>query len=208
MKLEIHYLPSIEYFSILYNFSGEIEFEVNENYSKQSYRNRSRILTANGPFDLIVPIIHNNGRKQLMKDVKINYEENWLKQHLGAISAAYSKSAFFDYFFPEILDIYNKKIKFLSELNIEFIELFGRLLGTPIIFQLTEDFELSQDDKFYNIIHPKRPENWTNGKIVGDYHYFQCFGNEFSPNLSILDLLMNQGRDSLKILNNTIFRTK
>lgn len=208
MKLEIHYLPSIEYFSLLIKNSGEIEFEINENYSKQSYRNRARILTANGPFDLIVPIIHNNGLKQLMKDVKINYDENWLKQHIGAISSAYSKSAFFDYFFPEILDIYNKKIKFLFDLNIEFIELFGRFLGTTIIFQLSEDFDISKEEKFYNLIHPKRPENWTNGKIVGDYQYFQCFGNEFSPNLSILDLLMNQGRDTLKILNNTKFRTK
>lgn len=201
MHLELHYLPSIEYFALLFNNNGEIEFEINENYVKQSYRNRASILTANGILDLTIPIVHNRGKKQLMKDVKINYEENWLKQHRGAIVSAYAKSGYYDYFSEEIFEIYNKKPNFLVDLNLAFIELFFKFMSLEISCELTAEFNLKNNNQWYNFIHPKRKEDWT-GSILKHYSYFQCFGDNFIPQLSVLDLVMNQGPDSKRILCN------
>lgn len=202
MLLELHYLPPIEYLSLILNSPEPIQFEVYEHYIKQTYRNRTTILSANGPLDLIIPIKHSHGNKQLMKDVKINYEENWLKVHLGTFQAAYAKSAYFDFFYPELLEIFNKKNNYLVDLNTELLLVLSKFLGYNFEFNFTENFNQDYSQKYYNFIHPKKKIDWTNG-LLKEYQYFQCFGNQFYPNLSSIDLIMNQGRDSLKLLKNT-----
>jgi hypothetical protein len=112
MHIELHYLPSIEYFALI-NSSSEIDFEIHENFVKQTYRNRAQILGANGIEVLTVPIIHKSGQKQMIKDVKIDYSQDWLRRHIGGIRSAYGKAAFFEYFEPLILTIYAKKNIFL-----------------------------------------------------------------------------------------------
>ena len=113
MHIELHYLPSIEYFALI-NSSSEIDFEIHENFVKQTYRNRAQILGANGIEVLTVPIIHKSGQKQMIKDVKIDYSQDWLRRHIGGIRSAYGKAAFFEYFEPLILTIYAKKKYFFS----------------------------------------------------------------------------------------------
>lgn len=193
MHIEIHYLPSMEYVSLLLK-SETIIFEAFENFPKQTYRNRCKILTANGVLPLIVPVKHRNGEKVLMKEVEIDYSQNWQKQHLGAMQAAYGKSAFFEHIFPLFLKVYEKKSKYLLDLNIELLKIVFKVIGKPFEFNLTSDFE-SVDSSNYNLVHPKKEIK------TDDYRYRQCFGTEFVKNLSVLDCLMNHGRNSLEILN-------
>ncbi|MCZ2474121.1 WbqC family protein [Aquirufa ecclesiirivi] len=198
MRIEIHYLPSIEYFTLLLS-QDQVQFEVYEHFLKQTYRNRALILGANGIETLTVPIQHIHAAKMLMKDVRIDYGQNWLRIHQGAIQAAYGKAPYFEYFEPYIRSIFAKKLNFLVDLNIEFIELFSRILGRKMNYSLSESFEIEDKDVFWNHIQAK--QDWRDRNVYKELVYPQCFGNVFQPNLSMLDLLMNQGRDANLILN-------
>ncbi|MDF5689835.1 WbqC family protein [Aquirufa aurantiipilula] len=198
MRIEIHYLPSIEYFTLLLS-QEQVQFEVHEHFQKQTYRNRALILGANGVETLTVPIQHVHSGKLLMKDVRIDYDQNWLRIHQGAIQAAYGKAPYFEYFEPYIRSIFAKKLNFLVDLNIEYLELFGRILGKKWNYSLSESFEIEDKDVFWNHILAK--QDWRERNVYQELAYPQCFGNTFQPNLSVLDLLMNQGRDANLILN-------
>jgi hypothetical protein len=205
MHIELHYLPSIEYFTLI-NLSSKIEFEIQENFIKQSYRNRTQILGANGIEVLTVPITHTSGQKQLTKDVKIDYSQDWMRRHIGGIRAAYGKAAYFEYFEPLILNIYAKKNIFLVDLNIDFLNLICKISGTTLNFSFTKSFKDSELGSYYDLISPK--QDWVHRGFYVKYPYRQCFGNEFIPNLSVLDVLMNHGREMNGIVQNSSFGLK
>jgi len=108
MHIETHYLPSLEYMTLLLQ-NPSLVFEVEENFPKQTYRNRCMILGANGVERLTVPVIHLSGEKIKTKDTKIDYSQNWVKQHLGAIQAAYGNAPYYEFFEPYLSQIFAKK---------------------------------------------------------------------------------------------------
>jgi hypothetical protein len=198
MHIEIHYLPCLEYVSLLIH-SNHVEFEVMENFPKQTFRNRTYVLGANGKECLTVPTIHVSGQKVLTKDIRIDYFQDWQRRHMGAIRAGYGKAPFFEYFEPYISEIFAKKNKFLVDLNIDFIQLILKILNVEFSFTLTDQFNSTIYLSHWNQINAK--QDWqlrTNFKSIP---YRQCFGDSFVPNLSILDLLMNHGKESRNILS-------
>ncbi len=201
MHIELHYLPTLEYFSLI-NSSTSIAFEVQEHFIKQTYRNRAHILGANGIEVLTVPIVKKSGQKQLMKDVKVDYSQDWMRRHKGGINAAYGKAPYFEYFEPLIIEIFAKKNKFLVDLNIDFLNLIAKISGKPLNFTFTTSFRVSELDSFYNRINTK--QDWESRGFYLKSPYRQCFGTEFVPNLSVLDLMMNHGREMNKILNQSL----
>lgn len=197
MRIEIHYLPSIEYMALVYAAS-EVQFEVFENFPKQTFRNRTRILGANGIETLTVPILHASGGKQLTKDVQIDYGQDWIRRHKGAIKAAYGNAPFYEHFEPFIQQIFAKKTKYLVDLNIHYFTFLTKVLGKTIPHSLTDTFAQDAVDSRWNQLLAK--ESWeerSNYKVIP---YRQCFGDHFEPNLSVLDLVMNHGNESYDIL--------
>ena len=75
------------FFSAIYPHE-EVVLEVNENYLKHSYRNRCRINTANGPVSLSIPVVGGNSKTPI-RDLKIDYNQTWVKDHWRAIQSAY-----------------------------------------------------------------------------------------------------------------------
>ena len=146
-----------------------------------------------------MPTIHISGQKVLTKDIRIDYFQDWERRHMGAIRAGYGKAPFFEYFEPYISDIFAKKNKFLVDLNIDFIQLIMKILNVEFSFTLTDQFHSTNNLSHWNQINAK--QDWqlrTNFKSIP---YRQCFGVSFVPNLSILDLLMNHGKESRNILS-------
>jgi hypothetical protein len=198
MHIEIHYLPCIEYVSLLIQ-SNQVDFEVMENFPKQTFRNRTYLLGANGTECLTVPTSHISGQKVLTKDITIDYHQDWQRRHMGAIRAGYGKAPFFEYFEPYIADIFAKKNKFLVDLNIDFIQFVMKILNVKFTYTLTDQFCLTAHQTYWNQINAK--QDW---QLRGDFKsipYRQSFGDSFVPNLSILDLLMNHGKESRNILS-------
>lgn len=105
--IESQYFPSLEFFSFI-KTRDEIWIETKERFEKQTYRNRCYILSANGVLPLTIPI-KSAGKKPPMDEVMIDYKEKWLNQHWRAITSAYNKSPFFEYYGPEIHDILFQK---------------------------------------------------------------------------------------------------
>ena len=197
MHIEIHYLPSLEYMTILLQ-NPSLLFELEENFPKQTYRNRCLILGANGVERLSVPVVHLSGEKTKTKDTKIDYSQNWIKQHQGAIRAAYGNAPYYEYFEPYLSQIFAKKRFFLVDLNIDLLSFVYRILDVPFVYKNTNEFGVFEGLSGYDQISAKK--DWQERSIYQNRSYRQCFGQEFVPNLSILDLLMNHGKESLNFL--------
>jgi len=197
MHIETHYLPSLEYMSLLLQHPSLL-FEVEENFPKQTYRNRCLILGANGVERLTVPVIHISGQKTKTKDIKIDYSQNWVKQHQGAFQAAYGNAPYFEYFKPYLDQIFAKKRFFLVDLNIDLLSFVYRIIDVPLVYEKTQEFVVNVETSEYDQISAKK--DWTTRSFYQNRSYRQCFGTEFVPNLSIVDLLMNHGKESLTFL--------
>jgi len=193
------YLPPVVYISAVANHSASF-IEAHENYSKQSYRNRCTIATANGPLNLIIPVQKVKPGKNLVTKVLIDNEYKWQKLHWGAIVSAYKNSPFFEYYEPDLLPFYTNSFGNLFEFNLLLVKcLLKTLKITPIISlteKFSEQFDLSVLD-LREMIHPKKPLPMFN-TLPYKQVFFEKYG--FIPNLSIIDLIFNTGPESNKYL--------
>jgi len=82
--LSTAYLPPSEYFAAIAEYD-EVLIENEENYLKQSYRNRCYILSSNGIQMLSVPVLLGSLHKTPIRDIRIDYSKRWQQVHLGAI---------------------------------------------------------------------------------------------------------------------------
>ena len=196
MTIDLQYLPSLEYFcAILKN--EEIIIEAHEYFEKQSYRNRCKILTTNKIDTLTVPVNSGN-RKVLIKDIKIDYSQDWTRRHWGAIHSAYGKAPFFEFYSDFFKKMFDKKTDFLFDLNLEILTICLKLLRLEKKIIFTENYQKNVENDCRGLIHPKR--DYGLNDLYQPWAYRQNFGNEFEPNLSILDLLFCQGNQSLSVL--------
>jgi len=198
--------PAVQYFSKLVRFE-KIYLEQFENFTKQTYRNRYEILGANGTISLVVPVVKGRGRKIKIRDLRISYDTDWQRNHWRTIFSAYNSSPFFEYYKDDILPYFEKPWKFLFDFNLEIIETLCGLLEIEPKLVLTEDFEKVSENtlNFREAISPKKHKNEP------DLHfnpqpYTQVFHERFGfvPNLSILDLLFNEGPNSLNVLEQCV----
>lgn len=188
--LSIAYFPPISYISLLKR--GDVFLEAHENYQKQSWRNRSNILTANGVEALQVPVIHKEGSfRHPITEIEVDYSRNFLQRHQRAIDSAYMSSAYFQYYRDELYAVMNRRPATLWELDLTIIEFFAKQLGLPAL-QFTAEFTGATAD-----IHPKHPDLFYKEKP-----YFQVFSQKygFVPNLSVMDLLFNEGPGAVDYL--------
>ena len=202
MTIDLQYLPSLEYFcAILKN--DEIIIEAHEYFEKQSYRNRCRIQTTNKIDTLSVPV-QNGNKKVLIKDLKIDYSQDWIRRHWGAIHSAYGKSPFFEFYSEYFKNLLDKKPDFLFDLNFEILTICLKLLRLEKKIIFTENYQKNVDIDYRGLIHPKR--NHELNQLYQPLAYRQNFGNEFEPNLSILDLLFCQGNQSFSVLKESLVK--
>lgn len=188
----LHYLPSIAYISELIKHEG-ILIETQENFIKQTYRNRCKILSANGTLPLIIPIKH--GENQLISEIKTQLETDWKRHHWQSIISAYNNSPYFLYYRDKFEAIYfDKNIHTLYEFNIRLLELSLKLLKINIELKYTEVFVKDYELDFRNRFSAKKMDF-----VLTEFKpYYQVFESKFGfqTNLSIIDLLFSQGPDS------------
>jgi hypothetical protein len=196
MLIETQYLPCTDYFALIFK-SKAIQIELFENYQKQTYRNRCSVLSAQKKEDLIVPIKKNNP-KTITKDIRLDYTVAWHRQHLGALKANYGKAPFFEYYMDNFERIFAKKHDFLVDFNTELLTNCLKVLKWKIEVEFTRNFDIETENDFRDKIHPKKKRElfWNSDNIT----YQQNFGNEFVPNVSIIDLLMCKGPESSEFL--------
>jgi len=195
--LSTAYLPSIEYFARI-SKADEVLIEAEENYLKQSYRNRCYILAAGGPQIMSVPVLMGSFHKILIRDIRIDYSKRWQQIHLRALTSSYSSSPYFMYYFEIIERIIRKNHNFLLDLNTELLTALLKMLKKEIKLIFTTEFFLDEgkEGDFRYSIHPKKNPAYDSKE------YFQVFSyiHGFVPRLSIVDLVFNMGPDSARYL--------
>ncbi|MHB8261637.1 MAG: WbqC family protein [Bacteroidia bacterium] len=190
--LSTAYLPPIAYFQKIKQADG-VYIEKHEYYIKQSYRNRCRLLSANGVVELSIPIV-NSHNKQTITDVQISYAEKWQQQHWRTIEYAYRNTPYFLYYEDDLAPFYEKKYSFLFDFNMALIAVLMKSFKLPTEIYFTEEYSTEGSPIDYrNSIHPKNkiqecsfktyPQLYTEGKI-------------FKSNLSVIDLLFNVGTNA------------
>ena len=195
MIASIAYFPPIEFFARAMQDS-QIVLEAHEHYIKQTYRNRMRIASAQGPLDLIIPVTRPQGSKTNISDVLISYDECWHTKHWHAIVSAYKSSPYFDYYADEISDFYTVKYTDLWSFTYSILEVCIKLLSIKIKVEKTQsyikDYTSGHNDQRYSI----NPKNFTHTSIYPPYTQVFEEKHGFIPNLSILDVLCNVGPES------------
>lgn len=187
-----------------------VYIEACENYQKQSYRNRCRFYAADGVQALSFPVVHEGGtHKHVISDVKVDYSTPWLLQQKRAIVSAYRTSAYFEYYQDELFAIMDSRPERLIDLNMSLLEFFIEKTGLCVDLRMTEEYSpegvaggMACDD-LREMIHPKRP-NTILSDLALEKPYFQVFAPKygFKSDLSIMDLLFNEGPDSILYLKN------
>ena len=182
-----------------------VYIEACENFQKQSYRNRCRFYAADGVQTLSFPILHDGGtHKQPVVDIRIDYSKPWVLQHKRAIVSAYGMSAYFDYYKDELFAILDSQPEKLLDLNLALLRFFIEKIGLKVDLRLTEDYVKDTDcEDLREVIHPKK-DNDVLRRLGLEKPYFQVFAQKygFKSDLSVMDLLFNEGPDSILYLKN------
>ena len=201
--LDLQYLPQANYFALLLT-EPEIEIDGYEHFVKQTYRNRCRILTANGIDELSIPVL--GGKKKILtKDIRIDYSQKWFNRNWRAIQSAYGKAPFFEYYAEDLLAVYQKKHEFLFDLTHELLTQCLDFLQFDVTLKFTTAYhslEKTPQNDFRSKINPKSTPDIIN--TYTQFIYPQVFGNNFVNNLSAIDLIFCEGPQAGVIIKSGI----
>lgn len=192
------YFPPISYFISLLKYDT-VEFEIFETYPKQNIRNRCNILTANGLLNLTVPVNKPNGNKTTTGEILIFNEEHWQKKHFRAMESAYKSSPFYDYYIHQFEPIFSNRFEQLTDLNTQILKVILKILKIHLEFNVTKEYHHSEE----NIIDFRNTLDDRNSKLNP---YNQVFSDRFpfQSDLSILDLIFNEGPNTMSYLKSNI----
>ncbi|CAM4223910.1 WbqC family protein [Zobellia roscoffensis] len=194
------YIPDVATFSTI--AQHDVCWEVQDNFQKQTYRNRAYVCNDLGKQMLSIPIQHiGKGQgKQKYRDVKLENAYHWQRQHWRSMQTAYRTSPFFEFYEDEIAPLYEKEYKFLMDFNLLTIETICDCLQMDM-------------PKDRTTVYETKPEHLFDGRFLVDAktklnfnqeEYTQVFSdrNDFIPNASILDVLFNEGTNAVGYLKN------
>jgi len=188
------YLGSVSYYSLIKNSSFHV-IEQHENFVKQSLRNRCTILGANGPLTLTIPINRPSGEKVKITELKISNIDNWQRIHWQAIVSAYNSSPFFEYYEDYFRLIYERTNENLFTFNTDLHRTVLKLLKIKTELSFTDVYRASDDCNDFRV---------TKGICLQTEpkEYYQVFSHKlgFQKDLSIIDLLCNEGPRALEYL--------
>ena len=215
LLLETAFMPPVSYFAAIaeeFTLSygrvvslvpARLRLEACENYQKQSYRNRCRIYAAGGVESLTLPVVHEGGTSSLpIREIRVDWSRDWLPRMERAIVSAYESSPYFEYYRDSLFDILESRPEKLFDLNVRLIHYFLGKIGISADIDFSTEYERPGETApgirdLRGIIHPKRPSILQTEKP-----YWQVFAAKygFKSDLSVMDLLFNEGPDSISYL--------
>ncbi|HAA11539.1 MAG TPA: hypothetical protein DCE41_07505 [Cytophagales bacterium] len=204
--IELHYLPTLEYFCLLLKHKGCI-IETHEHFQRRTFRSRTPILTDKGPLLLNLSLQGGNkgSYKQHIQEILIDTKSQSTKKHWRTLQTAYSRAPFFEHYSPFFEPLFLSPPDTLFEFNHQLLTMCLRLTQIDIEISFSKDFvkaSQSIQDDYRGFILPN--QSFEQRSWYRPIRYNQVFGEEFIPNLSIVDLLFNAGPQSHDILYQSI----
>ena len=198
--IELQYLPQPAYIA-QFLIHKDLIIDGYEHYVKQSYRNRCRILSANGIDQLSVPVL-GSGKKILSRDIRIDYSQKWLNRHWRAIRSSYGRAPYFEFYADDYAAIFNRRHNFLFDLSMEMLTQCLEHLQFDINLSLSSSYISSPESNLRDVISPKSSHS---GQIsYAQKPYQQVFGSNFVDGLSTIDLIFCEGPQAGDLLKSGI----
>lgn len=197
--LDIQYLPPVPYVAVFLN-NEQVWLEQHENFVKQSFRNRCRILTANGAEDLVIPLKKPRHRVPV-REIRIDNNQQWAVHHWKSIQSAYGKSPWFLHYAGELKEALLTQHHLLIDLDLSLFRICLKWLGMEKDILLTDDYKgilSSPSLDLRSAFHPKKQVPGLPG--YSPSLYIQNFGKEFVPSMSIIDLIFSEGPNSMGVI--------
>ena len=190
------YFPSISYMARFLAEEAPV-IEVYETYHKQTYRNRCNVMTANGVESLSVPVVKVNGNHTMTKDIAISPIEPWQHIHSRCLESAYKASPYFDHYYDYLRPIFEDHFERLVDLNDTALAAILKMLKVEKEIVHTTDYVHEVENDFREVFSPKKP---FDAKLFPTY--YQVFSEKlsFAPDLSVLDLIFNEGPEAVYYL--------
>lgn len=188
------YFPNVAFFSV-FEKADKVVWEYEDNYQKQTFRNRTHICTDRGKHMLSIPIVHTKGEhgRQAYKEVKIDNSNPWQRQHWRTLETAYRTSPYFEFYEDDLKPLFERTHELLIHLNLDTINTLCDILQLEMPKQRTEKYSAVHTNDYRFLVNAKKDleQNFS--------PYVQVFGERhgFLPNLSLLDVLFNLGPNSL-----------
>ncbi|CDF79967.1 WbqC-like family protein [Formosa agariphila KMM 3901] len=201
MNILLHptYFPDVAHMAAIAQ-SDVVTFEMDDNFAKQTYRTRTYIYGANGKLLLNIPVVYTQKNRQKYRDVKVSNAENWQSIHWKSLLSAYKTSPFFEYYEDDLHPLFEMKVDYILDYNLKCFEVISECLQLEKSILKTEEFKHEVEDAsdLRHLVNPKLDLNFQNEK------YTQVFDDKhgFINNLSVLDLLFNEGPNALDYLEN------
>jgi hypothetical protein len=194
------FFPPVSYLSQCIK-KGQFLIETQETYPKQTYRNRCVIATANGTQSLTVPVRKPFGNQTRTAEIKISEAEPWQRLHKRALETAYKASPFYDFYIDDLLPVFDQQYKTLIALNDRAFKLILKLLKIDLSYTFTTQYAQSSAlaADYRNTFSPKIP---FQKNVFPQYYQVYAHKYPFQADLSILDLLFNEGPQSIIYLKN------
>ena len=211
MLLSTAYFPPVAWFALLARdmtlspdrvSPSTVFLEACENYQKQSYRNRCYILAGDGVQMLQVPVVHADSMR--ITEVRVDYSTPWLVRTQRALDAAYYTSAFFEFYRDDLFAVMDERPALLWDWNLSLMKFLLDKTGVACHLLPTSSFvapAVAGLDDYRATIHPKWPDKVL-FSLGLEQPYYQVFADRFgfTLGLSVLDLLFNEGPDSIRWL--------
>lgn len=189
------YFPCISYMARFLEEPSPV-IEVCDTYHKQTYRNRCRVMTANGVENLSVPVVKVNGNHTMTKDVVVSYKEHWQQIHRRCLESAYKAAPYFDHYYDYIRPVLETRFERLIDLNDAALKAVLKMLKMEKEIVHTTDYVHQTENDLREAFSPKKEID-----CGGFPQYYQVFSAKipFAPNLTILDLIFTEGPQSVAL---------
>ena len=196
--LPMFYLPPVSWFTVVNKHKPNILIEKHEHLVKQTYRNRAHIYSPDGMLSLVVPVVKGAKVHTAVKDVKISNDFRWQRLHWMSMQTCYRRSAYFEFYEDDFARFYEEQFNFLYDYNEQMLNMVLKFLKMPVQLQHTQEYHRTYPQlvDYRSTIHPKKEAEFE------QKHYFQVFEERkgFLKDLSIVDLLFNQGPQAVNYL--------
>jgi len=172
--------------------TGNWQWEAHENYQKGGPRNRCRIATANGPLLLSIPLTGGKHQQMPIREVRIDYRQDWQRQHAQTIRSAYGRAPYYEFYADDLLAVAAQRHNFLWDYNLALTQHLIATLGLPLTLSYTSCFRGGASDKRRDV---RAGHAGADNSIRQPTPYRQVFEERygFLPGLSILDALFCLG---------------